>query len=727
VRERLQPASAPGAPPGPDLRDYLAILIARKWPFLGTASATVFLVTLVTFATRPVYRATSLLLIEPRSMNVAKVEGVYDPIVSGMAMIDYYKTQFEILKSRRIVDPVVDQLGVRARGEFRDERDPVEAFKDTITVEPVRESRLVRVSVDSPDREFATTAANAIVEQFVDENNQRTLGVSDKGLQKLKEMERSLRPKYEAAARALQEFKDANNIYFLDETQSVAVQELKALSDELTKARAAHARAAAEKETFDGLMAEGQPTGPLPEFVPSRALDDLKVDLARVEQERDDLLKHYTPEHPAVQAAQARVARAQERLTEESSALVRTVEKRLGAETLRLEQLESAVTKAERKVTELGRKAVRLQFLKEESDTVAASYKNVARRIEEVEVAIATGTKENNLFVIDAALVPEFPYKPRKVVNLSLGLAVGLLLGALMAFLLDQLDQTIKTKDEAERLLRYPVLGYVPRAERELVPDAAERRSGRALELVAQTQSRGAVAESFRTIRTGLGFTLPATGPKALLVTSSSPGDGKTFVSVNLALSLAQTGKRVLLVDADLRRPRLHDIFDVPQGEAGLSTALADGESPLAAVQATLVPHLDLLTSGPLPPNPAELLGSRCVEAFVASVLREYDWLIFDSPPVTAVADPAILLAHVPHAILVLRSYATIRGAALRAKEVLDWTPGRVCGVVLNTADVPSSTAGYHYGGYGPYYAAEGARRPRARTAVSQPESPAER
>lgn len=699
-----------------DLREYVRILRARKWAFFGVSLSVILCVALVTFASRAVYRSTCLLLIEPKGMNVAKVDGVYDPITAGMALNDYYKTQFEILRSRRIIEPVANALQVASRAEFKNERDPVESFTTTVSVEPIRESRLVRVSVESFDRDFATSAANEIVGKFVDESNERSLGISDTGLRKLKEMERSLRPKYEAAAKGLQQFRDTNSIYFLDESQSIAVQQLRVLSGELSKARGDRAKAAAESQTVATSLKDGKLDGSFPELMPSKALDDLKIELERTEQDRDDLLKHYTVDHPAVRSATARVARVRTHYEDEQRSIIATFEKRLMAEDARVVELERAVEKAELRVAEIGRTAVRLQFLKEESDNVAASYKNVARRIEEVEVAIATGTKENNLFVIDRALVPRLPVRPRKLLNLALGTVLGLILGFASCLLLEYLDQTIKGKDDAERLLGYPLLGFVPRAEAGELSVAADG-SRTPIELVAMQSPRGNVAEAFRAIRTGIAFTLPTTGSTALLVTSATPGDGKSFVSVNLAYSLAQTGRRVLLIDGDLRRARLHTIFGLRNVDAGLSTTLAPGEEvSLAAAQKTACATLDVMPAGPIPPNPAELLGGRSMAALLEQALVAYDWVVVDAPPLTAVADPAILLAHIRHAVFVLRSFSTARAAALRAKELLDQSPGVVAGVVLNTVDVPTGQNSDYYGHYGSYVSpygrpAEAARR----------------
>lgn len=677
------------------------MLRTRRWPFLGTTFAVSLLVTLMTLAMRPVYRATSLLLIEPKGMNVAKVEGVYDPIVAGMALNDYYRTQFEILRSRRIVEPVAMALKVPERAEFKDAHDPIQAFTTTLSIEPIRESRLVRVSIESGDRDFATNAANAIVERFVEDNNERTLGVSDTGLKKLKEMERSLRPKYEAAAHALQEFKDSNSIYLLDETESIAVQQLKVLSEEISKARADRARCAGEAKIVRAAMKDGRFAGGFPEVTAFHALDELKVELAKTEQARDELLKHYTADHPAVRGAEARVQRAREAYQGEVAVLVDGYEKRLTAEDERVAELEQAIKAAEGRVAELGRKAVRLQFLKEEFDAVGASYKNVARRIEEVEVSIATGTKENNLFVVDPALVPKEAVRPRKTLNVALGTVFGAVLGFLLCFLIEYLDQTIKTKEDAERILRFPVLGFVPKGE-----------GADPIELAAIDHPRGAVAEAFRSIRTGLAFTLPQARSTALLVTSSAPGEGKSFVSVNLAFALAQTGKRVLLVDADMRRPRLHTIFGLGDQPVGLSTMLVRGvASGLEGVSPTRIPSLDVITAGPLPPNPAELLGGEGTRAFLEKALAAYDWVILDAPPVTVVADPMILMSQVRHAVFVVRSFATDKRAAARARELLVQSPGTVAGLVLNVVDAESKDPSY-YGGYRYSHYARGRETP---------------
>jgi capsular exopolysaccharide synthesis family protein len=699
--------SAPESLESVQLREYVRVLRSRKWSVIGTLLTVLLITAIFTFAQTPTYRSTCLLLIEPHDVNVANVHNVYDAVSAGIqagnSLQDYYKTQFEILKSEAIIRPVFETLHVGERPEFRNKQNPYDAFLDTVWIDPIRDSRLVKVHVDSHDAAFATAAANSIVTQFIEASSHRQLGVSDSGLKKLMEKELELRPRAEQARHALQEFKENNNILLLDESQSIAAQALKQLSEERIKVRADHARVLAENKMIQATVASGGSLGSLPEMADSHVIEGLTLELAKVEQERDDLLKRFKPSHPLVHEIDARVALVKTRLTETQEAILKSVSNKLAAVAAQEQELDEAVGKAEAMLLDLGRKAVRLQSLKDEADAVEGSYKNVAQRVEEVEIAMATGTKENNLFVIDSATPPPDPVKPKKALYLAIGGLLGLMAGIGLCFLLEYLDNTLKGKEDCERLLAYPILGFVPRVHS---PNATVRTGQEPLtvELTAFREPRAAVAESFRSIRTGLGFTLPTSGPTAIVVTSAGSGDGKTFVSVNLAYALAQTGKRVLLVDADLRRPRIVRLFGFEE-LGGLSTTIAQSsEDLLKDVRKTTVPTLDVLPSGPTPPNPAELLGTRAMGVLLERALAAYDWVVIDAPPVTAVADAAILLTHAPHAIFVVRPFTTPKEGARTAKEILDQSPGRVAGVVLNTVDVPVGyrDSYYHYAYY--YY-----------------------
>jgi succinoglycan biosynthesis transport protein ExoP len=412
------------------LEGVRAAIAARK-PTLFATFALVFGATAsFTLLRAPVYRATSLLLIEPRPPNVANVQGVYDPNPAGGPVLDFYRTQFELLKSRRIVEPVARALEVGSRAPFAGAKDPVEAFTSSITIDPVRESRLVRVSVESGDPAFAAAAANALVNELVTDNGRRALGVSGSGLAQLRTLEAALRPKHEAVARALQRFKEENDIFSLDESQSSAAQRLKFLSDELTRVRSERARVVAERRQLEQKLASAAP-GSSPARGSSRVLEDLLLSEATVSQEKERLRKSYGPRHPQLLTLDARLHGIHADLERERTRLLDVLRSEDALIPEHQKELELAIDQTKVTLADLGRRAIRLQALRGEAETAETSLRQVAHRIEEVELAMATGSKAENLQVIDEARAPTDPVRPKKAVDLALGAALGLTLGAL--------------------------------------------------------------------------------------------------------------------------------------------------------------------------------------------------------------------------------------------------------------------------------------------------------
>jgi capsular exopolysaccharide synthesis family protein len=676
------------------LKEFIRVVLVHKTTVLGCFVLALLGALIMAFSQAPIFRGTALLLIEPKKISVmTNVQEVYDPTTTGDDLANYYRTQYELLRSRRIVEPVAEELNARAHVEFKDARDLVAALGQGIVVEPVRDSRLVRVSVESRDPGFAAQAANALVERFVRESNERAMGLSDTGLKTLREQEKALRPKYERAAKALQQFKEDNNIVTFDQSQSMAAVELKLLADELTHARAARMRAAVELRAATAAVESGQPAGTLPDTSYSRQLEILRGDLLKLEQERDNLLRHYRPEHPQTRAIEAQVARARTQIQDQERLVVKELESAYLAALENEQKLTDTVTESEGRMSELGRKAILLDLLKQEADQIAASYKSVTSRIEEVELAMATGSRESNIFIIDRALVPDSPIRPRKGIYILTGAAMGLIAGFTLAFALEHLDNTIKGKTDIEELTGYPVLGFVGRVNESTGP----------VELSALSSPRSGLAETFRTIRTGLAFTLPANFRSPLVVTSTASGDGKTFVSVNLAFALAQTGKRVLLIEGDLRRPRIHKVFGIEDSEVGVSTTIAAPVPTLDAVVTTKVaPTLDVMVAGPKPPNPAELLAGQATKDLLELACRTYDWVVVDAPPLLAVTDASILVAHSRYCVFVARSFATPREGLRRAHELLVQAKAHVAGAILNNVDVPIGHEPRYYHGY--YY-----------------------
>jgi polysaccharide biosynthesis transport protein len=664
------------------------VILERRWFLAAFFLATVALAAAWIFTRTPIYRAEALVLVEPTQLKVLDVQDVYDPTAqAGQSLREYYRTQHELLRSRRILEPVYERFGLAAHPTLAGE-EGLEEFRELVSVYPLRDTRLVRVTFEWPDPARGAEVANAIVDSYVVDNQQRSLGISDQGLRELRDRAKQLRLEIEEASDSLERFKKEKQLVALDETQTILTARLTQLNEELGRAQTTRIQTQSELEALhsaEGLVA------PLQRSI---LLDELQLGLARLHQEVVGLRDRLAPNHPQVVAAQAQLAAAQERL---ETALLLSHTQTLAAAELRYrtalshqQTLEAEIERQTQSLFDSNESKGEYQLLVQTHQTVTDAYQRVIERIEEIELTSA-GEQGTNIFVIERATAPNKPSKPEKLVSLAVASLFGLVGGVVLCFLVDYLDRSVKTREEVEHLLGAPVLGYLP---------AMPQREGEVQELRSITDFRSPVAEACRSLRTGLVFGMAGhTGARSVLVTSALPGDGKTVVAANLALTLGQTGKRVLLVDADLRRPRLSKVFGVERGRGGLSNFLAEDDCAdpnhmLIPVEG--VPGLRVLASGPTPPNPADLLESPRMGEFMAWADGEgFDWVVVDSPPMI-VADPAILLGtHVSHGLFVVRTYRTPKESLRRAANELTATGGRLVGAVINHADVPQAGGGY--------------------------------
>ncbi len=673
-----------------DIWEILRILRARRWTLVPVWFLTLLGAAAAAWVQKPIYAASNTVLIQPR---LPKFGGGGDLMGDGdqspQSLVDYYRTQYELIKSAA-VRHVADQLHVRDRDEFRQALDPVTAFAETVKVEPVHDSRLVRITVESDSSTFAKSAADAIVDRYITENTTWLTGVSEAGLEKLKALARETESRVERALQAVQSYKKAAGIVTpLESTTGSAGGEppeflqVRSLTEQQAIARARRAQVSADLEAVRDLPNEQSPTAPTTVGTARPMLDELFLDRSRLIQEVRELEKTYKPDHPELRAVKSRLSAADELLDDE---LART-RHRLEMDARTAQSLEQSLTDglavAKENAAVAAEKAGRLKILMDQAVNLSDYNKKIAERIGELEIQYVSGPKYQNISVVDKANASPQAVKPKKTLYMGFGFMLGLALGAGLCLLLDFLDQRIKSREDLQRLVpRSAVLGHIPA----ILPTSSDEAVVPELECLFNPRS--ALAESLRTIRTGVNFAIPDGAPRALLITSPEPGDGKTTVSTSLAITLAQAGQRVLLLDADFRSSRLHELFELGTVETGLSTTLVSGATTLDTVRATKLPNLDILPAGPVPPNPAELLGSDGMRALLEGVLSAYDWVVIDAPP-TVVADPSILLTFLPYYALVVRFYSTTKGAVLRANEMLARTPAKSLGFVVNLPDVP--------------------------------------
>jgi succinoglycan biosynthesis transport protein ExoP len=697
----------------PHLKDYIRVVLMRRWLVVGVSLLVVFATTLTVFLMTPIYRATSVLLIEPTKIQLTNFQDVYDPTLSQFAgnefaRREFMETQFQLLVSQPLMEKTFAQFNFGRMERFRDAKDPIPAFTKLFSVSPVRRTRLVEVSFEWPDPKLATDVVNFLVDAYIEDYRARRLGVTGGGLASLKEKAEELRPKVAEKADALQRFMMEHGTVSLEESQNIVVDRLKDLNRQLTELQNKRIQLQSRIESIGHALASKTPLEDMPEVVDSPSMQHLKVEWIKNQQEIEDLGKRFGQNHPELLAAKAR----QDAIRDKMELEIRSILTATNLEYQRAKQQEEDILRAlneqQQAVMDLEKLRVEYQILRDAHDSLNKTYKAIIQRIDEIEIANAAGTEQDNIFVITPARVPVKPAKPQRLLAMALSCVLGPMLGVGLAFFLQYLDTTIKTRDEVERAMGLPVLGYVPALREEANGDG--RLEGRAsYDLLAVERPRSAIAEAFRSLRTALSFSAAAQETKSLLVTSPSPLEGKSLVSINLAVAFAQAGKRVLLVDSDLRKPRLHKTFGLAP-TVGLSNLLAgEGVRDLdEAVQETSIENLFVLPCGPRPPNPSELLGTDRMRDLVAEMEEKFDKVIFDTPPTVNVTDSSVLLNFVDGAILVVRGFTTQRELARRAAELLQTGRGRVLGVILNNADTPKGAYGYdgyyYYSSYYYYY-----------------------
>jgi capsular exopolysaccharide synthesis family protein len=360
------------------------------------------------------------------------------------------------------------------------------------------------------------------------------------------------------------------------------------------------------------------------------------------------------------------------------------------------------------KALEMKEKGIQYNILKREADTNRELYKGLLMRMKEA--GVSAGITASNIQIVDPAELPTRPYKPNKRQNLLLAAVVGLFLGVGLAFFFEYLDNTIKTPEDLEQWARLPSFGMVPEVSTNGGRKRLEKGASYPVELITYGYPKSMLSEAYRSIRTSILLSSSEKPPKMIAVTSPNPGEGKTTTVINTAIALSQTGAQVLIIDADMRKPRIHKIFNHENG-AGLSNFLSGHGDLESIVKKSEVPNLFYIPSGPIPPNPSELLGSNLFKKMLVGLGARFDHILVDSPPVLGFADAIILSSSVDGVILTVLGGKTPRETLQRAKEAIQQTQTKILGVVINRVDIRRSDYGYYYYQYHSYYGDEGKKK----------------
>lgn len=740
VQQHREPASAPAAPaalPTSPVEVHLfdRLAVVHKYRFVAaTAFALVVAWWMVdSYTTVPAYRATARVQIDEEN---AGLPGDFRETVYYQDPEPYLNTQYRILRGRDLGRRTVPKLELDAVPEFNGlgprptdlavaiqsikrtaamplrflwpasqpaaaieapaadetaaESARVDGFLSRVMVEPVRGSRLVDVTFQSADPAFAATAVNTLVEEYVAHNLELKVSVLANQLDWLASEVQRQQTVLEASERALAEYRERQDAGALADNQNIVISRLNQMSDEATKARTDRIL---KQTIWEQVQKAGADRESLSVILQNQMVQGLRARLAELRRQRTQLLERYFEKHPDVVKVSAEIADAEQQYNREIQKAVQSARTDYEAAAARDRELSRELDSQKTAATALNRKSVDYSVLLRTAETNRQTYNDLLRR--EQELRVVANSRANNVRIVDRAQVPTAPFTPNHRRDWLLATIFGTILALALVFGLDYLDDTVRTPDDVKRRLNLLLLGLVPSVKTESDP------------LLSGPVPHD-FSEAFRSLRTSLVAQTRSRGPNIVAVTSAQPLEGKTTTAANVAMALAVGGARVLLIDADMRRPNVHKVVRL-NNERGLSQLLAGQARMREVVQRTHDPNLLVISAGRTPSNPSELLASERMRALIAGLESgPFDWVIVDTPPILAVTDAAIVAPLVSGVMFVIGAEMTQWRLAERAVETL--RASRPAGIfaVLNKVDFGRNKyyySRYHGHQYKSYYA----------------------
>ncbi len=699
-----------------DLLAYWRMLVKRRWLILSVVAGALAVSLLATLMTTPMYRATAVLQIDRQIEQPIADEGFQ--LLAGAWGWDFYQTQYELLKSRALAERVADELNLadpaarprapqswlgRLKGLVRPgksvedanasetaapARDPdaerrhgAAIIQGGTTIEPVMDSALVKIHFVSAVPGFAAQAANALADGFIASGIERRFGASSYAQKYLQEQLALGKSRLEDSERQLVDFAQKEGLILGAGGESLVNQNLTSLNTALAAAQEQRIRTQARWDQARQASGAALPA----DMLGNSILRTLQQQRAQLQGQYQERLQVYKPDYPAMLQLKGQLDELDRQIADELAAIRASVQAEYNAAVAQERLLLTQLGQLRDQSLDVDERSIQYNILKREVDTNRQLYDGLLQRYKQVQVAGNLGA--NNISIVDRAQVPGGRFKPNLGLNLIVGLFAGLMFGVLLALLLEFLDDTLKTPEDIEQRLKLAVIGVIPRV--------GKKQSL----LQAALDLRSAFSEAYRSARTALQFSTDHGAPRILLVTSASPGEGKSTSALALARNFAQMGRRVLLVEGDLRNPSLARTLGLPP-ESGLSNVLTGACGLSDAAQDSGVEGMQVVFAGPLPPNPAELLMGAGMVSLLAAALERYDQIIIDGPPVIGLADAPVLASVSDGVLLVVSAGSTRIATAQTAVKRLLAARGRLIGALLARHDSKASGYGYGYEGY---------------------------
>jgi polysaccharide biosynthesis transport protein len=702
-------------PREPHLLDYLIILRKHQWLILTFLLTVVTVVTIASFKMKPVYEAAARVEVDKESsQNTLPFQdaSAYDEYVDTDTFLE---TQTKILESETLAFQTIKSMDLArypefggpvsgpASGQGAGSKRPaiLGAFLGSLSVKRVPNSRLIEVRFDAENPQLAAQIVNAHLQNYIEANFRSKYDATTQASTWLSSELEELRIKVEKSDDARLAYERENQIWQIDEKQDITTQKLSDLSKAVTDAQTQ----VAEKEALYRMAVSGN-VDALPAARENGVIQELVKKKSDADDAYADAVTQFGPNYPKVQRLAAQQKEAADDLASAQKTMVESIEQDYKTAQSHVELLQSALDKQKAEANDQAEKLVQYHILQHDADSNKQLYDGLLQKLKEA--TISAGLRSSNIRVVDPALSPTTPSRPQKARNILLAFLVGLVGGIGLAIFREYLDNTVKSPDDIESLTGLPSLAVVPS-----LPDSMnghhsrltwparnplpQGEAGPRVELLSYLQPKSQISEAFRALRTSLLLSQAEHPPQVMLVTSALPREGKTTAAVNLAVTLAQLGDRTLLMDSDLRKPGIRRAMNLTiSKDMGLSSYLA-GVCTLedAILSHPTINNLSVLTTGPVPPSPADLLSSHRMQEAIAEARRRFKFVVIDSPPIMAATDAVILSAQTDGVLLVVRSGETPREAFTRSRDLLAAVKSRLLGVVLNAVD--SSAPDYYY------------------------------
>jgi len=710
-----------------DLKHYIAILLKYKWNIFILTLLIGLLALVISFSLTPIYSSTTSILIEPKNANIISIEEVYG---ISSANQEYFQTQLQILQSRTLVEKLVNKLDLTKhylfdpekkasspfdiKGLLKDftpeswqlfeaEEKPlseaeifaktVDAVMEHLSVSLLRNSYLVKITFESPDPELAALIPNELADIYIENDLESRLEMTQKATSWLTTRLEGLRSKLEQSEKALQTYMEKNELVDAEGVKSVATDQLSNTSANLIEAKRRLAELSVVYRQVQAL--KKQPISSyesIPEILSNPLVQRLKEIELDKEREISELSKRYGRKHPDMIAAQSELDSAKANTATQIRKVVEGIRHNYEAAQQNVNILAGNVRAVEGEIQNISRKGYQLSVLKREVETNRQLYDMFLKRFKETD---ATQSQQSTIArVVDVAVKAAEPIKPKRRLIVLIALVLGGLFSVSLVFLLEHLDNTIKTPEDVEtKLNAITLLGTVPKIKK---PKKEK------IDFIALQNDTSPFAESIRTIRTGIMLSGLDNPHKVLLVTSTVPAEGKTTLAMNQAFALGQL-KKTILIDADLRRPSIGKHLGFSMRAPGLSEVVANEKTLSESILKLDGSNIDFLLSGTIPPNPLEMLSSKRFQTILAELEQEYEQIVIDSAPTHAVSDPLVLSKYANAVLYVVKADETPYQLVQSGLKRLHQVNAPVLGVVLNQFNVEKA-AKYHYGKYAHYY-----------------------